>query len=516
MLEQGQMSAAYDVVVVGGGSAGAVMAARLSEDAGRKVLLIEAGPDYPDIEQLPDDLKYGFGTGHLTGHARNAVNVADKHLWQFEARGTAEAPPMTIFRGKATGGSSAVNGQIFQRGVREDYDAWAAAGNDGWAAEDLLPHFRRSEDDHDLDGELHGRGGPIPVTRLPRERWSPIQEAFYRSCRSLGFPDWPDGNDLVSTGVGASPMNNPDRIRFSTAIGYLGPARDRANLTVAPHTQARRVIFDGTRAVAVEVETEGRVSVVAAGEVVLSAGAVGSPQLLLLSGVGPASHLAEVGVDLVRDLPGVGRGLQDHPAAAVCWSVSPEALDDPELAPLVQVKLKTTAPGSPMRNDIMVTPILWEGTLTMYASVMAPLSRGELRLRSADPLEPPQLDYRYLEESFDLQRLRDVVRLALALADREPLAGMLEKRITPEDAVVVDDDALDRWLRQSVVSTQHISCTSRMGPARDPLAVVDSEGRVHGVDALRVVDGSIMPTIPRVGPNATTVMLAERIVAAMA
>jgi len=306
-------------------------------------------------------------------------------------------------------------------------------------------------------------------------------------------------------------MNNPDSIRVSTAIGYLGPARTRPNLTLLADTLARRVLFDGIRATGVEVESaEGEISTVSAREVVLSAGAVGSPHLLMLSGVGPRDQLDPLGIPVVRDLPGVGQNLQDHPIVYMAWRVTEGNALTPE-DPIVQVALRYTAEGSPDRNDMWLTPCTISDLFLIVPCVYLPFSRGELRLTSADVRDQPLLDYRYLTDARDRERLLEGIRIALRLAEEAPLHDLLATRLSPADDDIASDEALAAWLERSVETSHHISCTCSMGPADDPLAVVDGEGRVHGVEGLRVVDASIMPVVPRANTNASTIMLAERI-----
>ena len=508
----------YDVVIVGGGSAGCTLAARLSEDPNRSVLLLEAGPDYTDLEHTPDELKMG--------HRQEASDIESRFNWAYRGQGTPEqAVPMQVARGKVIGGSGAVNGQVFLRGVPEDYDNWAAEGNDEWSFIKLLPFFRKLETDLDVRDDFHGTDGPIPVRRLPREEFMPVNEAFHQATIAEGFPEDPDMNNPDSTGTGPVPMNNPDGIRTSAAMAYLNPNRHRLNLNIKANVTARRVVFDGDRAVGIEAESGGETFIVEGSEIVLCAGGIASPQLLLLSGIGPTRHLNEMGIPVVKDLPGVGQNLRDHPLITI--ELEPrEGVKLATTEPRIHSGLRYTAEGSRTRNDIQLFPSSFTGLRSgdplqgrspdrpqgMRITCILKLadSAGELTLTSTNPSDPPRLDYKYFETDWDRKRMREAIHLSLRLLEHPSFGELVERRISPTDYDVATDGALDAWLRQNVATTQHTSGTCKMGLESDSMAVVDQNCRVRGFQNLRVVDLSICPNVVRSNTNATAIVIAER------
>jgi choline dehydrogenase len=502
----------WDVVIVGAGTSGCALAARLA-DAGRRVLLLEAGADHAQPVDFPPEIRDAATMrAAVPGHPAN---------WGLtgELTGGLTVP---VPRGRVVGGSSALNAGSFIRATRSDLDGWADDGNDLWSYDAVLPAFRRLEADREFgDRPEHGGAGPVPVTRAPGGH--PLADAFAAAAAELGHPAEPDKNaGGAAPGYGPAPLNVVDGLRVNTAMAYLSPRRGLADLTVRGGVTVRRVRVERGRVTGVET-AEG---LVRAAEVVLCAGAVASAHLLLLSGIGPARDLRHAGIEVVADLPGVGAGFSDHPNVYVGYR---PARPLPAAALPLHGVLHATASGSRLPGDLEILPWLTPfaritggppgphaDELVVGVGLQRPDSRGRLTLDDGDPLRQPRLAYGYLAEESDRRRLREGVRVAADLLRSGPLARLVAGRSDLPDAVLNDNRELDDWIRAHLTTAIHLSGTARMGPPSDPGAVVDQELWVRGVRGLRVVDTSVLPRVPSRGPAATAVMLGERAAELMA
>ena len=516
----------YDVIIVGAGSSGAVLATKLSEDRGRSVLLLDAGPDYRSLDELPGDVN--------SIHEPSVV----AHDWGFQATFVPgrDAP---LPRGKLVGGSSAINTGVAIRGKPGDYDRWAElSGDPRWAWSECLPFFRSIEDDKDEGGDFHGQGGPIPVRRWKREEMEPVQRGFYDACVAYGFAETGDQNDPESSGISPLAMNRdgPQRMtRWSANMGFLSQARNRLNLTVRGRCLVDRVLIEDGRAVGLAVESDGELQEVRGREIILSAGAIMSPAILLRSGIGPADELAELGIPSAVDLPGVGKHLMDHPMTPMLFRPTEGAVDPDR--PLAQTLLCYSSEVGEF-NDMQVYLLghiligpearfgAWVGedeeqpqaewVWGIAPGVQLPNSYGSVTLASADLHDHPLIDLKFDEDDADRVRLREGARLAWRLAHSDELSGFHQGAVDVTQEMIDDDAQLDEWIHATATSMAHPTCTCPMGPDPSAGAVVDSEGRVHGVAGLRVVDGSIMPTIIRANTNFTCMMMGARVAEWMA
>ncbi|WP_374441696.1 GMC family oxidoreductase [Stella sp.] len=520
-------------IIVGSGSAGATLAARLTEDAANRVTLVEAGPDMRTADRPLE----------MVAPNPSAVIRLEKFVQfcQFPdllARRTRRQQPRRYWRGRILGGSSAINGQIAIRGMLDDFDLWAAAGCDGWSGADVAPFFNRLETDLDYgDAPWHGDSGPIPVRRAPQERWGAVDKAVCAAALGLGYGWADDHNAPDATGVSPYAINNtPDERRVSCADGYLEPIRGRANLEIVTGALVDRLILEGNRPSAKGVMLapgngqEGRR--ILGDEVILCAGACHTPTILMRSGIGPADLLADLGIAPVQVLP-VGLNFQDHPLAGFLLELKPEArpASPYERHTNITVRYSSGMCGGG-RNDMKLMALNQMGDSMMRmvtadenagaqgvkaiigATVQQSFSCGTLRISSRDPHVDPEIDENMLGDERDLVRMRDGVRRLMALAASAPIQA-IASRITigfGEEGIdaLTDDDAIDAWLLEQVSDGQHATGTCRMGPADDPRSVVTPDCRVIGVDRLRVVDASIMPAIVRANTHLSTVMIGER------
>jgi choline dehydrogenase len=518
----------FDTIIVGGGTAGCVLAGRLSEDPGRKVLMLEAGRAAPLMSKMPamwismvnTEVDWGYHTVAQPGCRMRRI------FWP---------------RGKMLGGSGALNAMIYIRGLPSDYDGWEAAGATGWGWQDVLPVFKKSEhNQRHPAGPFHGGGGPLHIADVPY--LDPAEKLWLEACQNAGIPYCDDFNGPSQEGCGFYQLFVKDGERFGTGKAYLEPALARPNLTVETGVLTTRLIVEKGRAVGVEYLKNGRPHTAhAASEVVLASGSIGSAQLLLLSGIGPADELKPLGVEVAHDLPGVGKDLQDHINVPVTFHtkdpVGIGGMSGTELRAAIDewterrtgaITSNWAAAGGHVRSrpdvaepDLQLYGVMAAGRdharylpgrpgLTLHTTLQRPNSRGELTLRSADPLEHPNLDPRYFASDAsgsDLATLVEGVRISRRIAAAEPLAGLIDQEITPSVEARSDAEIAD-YVRGHCTTLYHPACTCRMGT--DELAVTDPQLRVRGIDGLRVADASVFPKMVSGNTNAPTIMVAER------
>lgn len=493
----------FDVVIVGAGPAGCVLARRLTEHPDRRVLLLEAGPDYgPDPSGWPPEMT-------------DAMSYQpDSHAWGHLHVGQPARQAFPLSQARAVGGSSTINSCVWLRGSAADYDGWAAMGNPGWAFADLLPYFRRAEADP-VGGSLHGADGPVPVWRVPDAARSPVDQAIVTAGETLGFSPIADlnGHPVQAPGVGPTPRNVADGKRMHAARTYLAPVRARPNAVLHSQVHIDRVLIEHGRAVAVQA-VDGQVF--RGKEIIICAGAFGSPAILLRSGIGPAEHLQTHGIRVTADVPGVGGHLQDHPFLGGLLTAAVSPTHAPEAKSSLPTTLKARSRQASEEIDLhcyhgqYFDAALGTWVLAVSVSLAHAQSCGNVRLRSADPLAPLDIDHRHLVKREDLEALCDGAELAGEVIATPSLARVT----TPLPALFparTDRATLRTAVRAHVSTTFHPSGTCRMGPQSDPEAVVDDAGRVYGIEGLRVVDASIFPTGPRANLHCTVVAVAEKL-----
>jgi choline dehydrogenase len=520
----------YDFIVTGAGSAGCAVAGRLSESGNWRVLLLEAGGrDTNPWIHIP--------LGYTRTYTDPRVN------WMFESEPEKELKGRTLYqpRGKVLGGTSSINGMVYMRGTPADYDGWRQRGCEGWDWDSVLPFFRKAENQERGADAFHGVGGPLHVSNPVR---SPLGDAMVAAAIEAGIPANPDFNGARQEGVGYYQTTTSNRRRWSAARAYLGPARARRNLTIATAAHAARILFDGGRAVGVEYRTpEGRKTAHVRGEIIVSGGVYGSPQLLQLSGLGPAELLQRMGISVVRDMPGVGANLHDHFNTYLVWRCSQKITindlamsgvrkmtaaaqyaltrsghlsnagiyagafvkSDPRLEqPDLQINMFGWSALERLRTGIKPHPF---SAFTLSPVHLRPEGRGTVRIKSPDPAMPPEIRFNFLASQYDFDALICGARLARKIAAQPALKPYVVEEVLPGPQVESDEQMIEE-IRVRGVSNLHPVGTCRMG--REITAVVDPRLRVHGITGLRVADASIMPQVPGGNTNAPSIMIGEK------